>query len=99
MNILGLSGLAKSISFKRREFPGLTEREYNIAQGLDAAAALVTELGIVAAAAEERFARKKATNEFPVNAIRYCLQAGELNIANVDFVAHGFSYEPHRTAF
>src|SRR5215471_3948979 len=93
MNILGLSGLANSVSFKRREFPQLTEREYNIAQGLDAAAALVNEQGIVAAAAEERFTRKKATNDFPVHAIRYCLEEGRIGISNVDFVAHGFAHE------
>src|SRR5436190_3113205 len=96
MNILGISGLANSISFKRREFSGLTDREYNIAQGLDAAAALVGPEGIIAAAAEERFNRKKASNEFPVEAIGFCLAKAGLKIQDVDFVAHGFAYEPHR---
>jgi natural product biosynthesis luciferase-like monooxygenase protein len=99
MNILGLSGLPQSISFKRREFSGLTEREYYIAQGLDAAAALVNANGIVAAAAEERFTRKKATNDFPLNAIRYCLEAAKIDVGKVDFMAHGFCFEPHRGAF
>jgi len=39
----------------------------------DAAAAIVVDGKIVAAAQEERFTRKKHTPEFPINAIRYCL--------------------------
>jgi natural product biosynthesis luciferase-like monooxygenase protein len=94
MNVLGFSGLAHSISFKRREFSGLTEREYNIAQGLDAAAALVSSGEIIAAAAEERFNRHKASNAFPVHAIRFCFEHAKLS--DMDFIAHGFCYEPHR---
>ncbi|HVV02015.1 MAG TPA: carbamoyltransferase C-terminal domain-containing protein, partial [Verrucomicrobiae bacterium] len=99
MNVIGFSGLANSISFKRREFAGLTERELNIAQGLDAAACLAADGGIVAAAAEERFTRQKATGAFPLNALRFCLAAGNLNPEDVDIVAHGFDYEPHRGQF
>ncbi len=48
----------------------------------DAAACLVQDGRIVAAAQEERFTRKKHDSNFPVNAIRYCLaeaglQAGD----------------------
>src|SRR5215831_4881083 len=93
MNVLGLSGLSHSIGFKRRVFPGLTDREYSIAQGLDAAAALVNEQGIVTPAAEERFTRKKGTNDFPAKSIRYCLETGKIEIGEVDFVAHGFAYK------
>ena len=89
MNVIGFSGLANSIPFKRKHFPGLSEREYNIAQGLDAAAALVNPGGIVAAAAEERFTRQKATGAFPVSAISYCLQEANLSPADIDFIGHG----------
>ena len=41
MKILGISGLENSVSFKMAKWPGLDEREYRIAQGMDAAAALV----------------------------------------------------------
>jgi len=99
MNVIGFSGLANSIPFKRKHFPGLSEREYNIAQGLDAAATLVNSAGIVAAAAEERFTRQKATGAFPVNAIHYCLQEAKLDPKDVDFIGHGFNYEQHRTQF
>jgi len=53
----------------------------------------------VAAAAEERFTREKATGDFPVRAIQYCLQAGNMSINEVDFLAHGFAYEPFQTVF
>jgi carbamoyltransferase len=99
MNIIGYSGLHHSIAFKQKEFPGLSPREYRISQGLDAAAALVTPAGILAAAAEERFTGVKGTNAFPAHAIEYCLQAARLNPADIDYVAHGFSYEPVKAAF
>ena len=52
-----------------------------------------------AAAAEERFSREKGTGAFPVGAIQYCLQAGGLTLDDIDYVAHGFSYEPFRSLF
>jgi carbamoyltransferase len=99
MNIIGISGVDQNVAFKAREFPGLTRRQYRINQGFDAAAALVDRDGVVAAAAEERFTREKATGDFPARAIQYCLQAGNLKIGDVDFLAHGFAYEPFRDAF
>jgi carbamoyltransferase len=96
MRVLGYSGLHQSVMFKRREFPDLSPREYRVSQGFDSAAALVTDAGIVAAAAEERFTREKTTGTFPVNAIRYCLDRGGLAPSEVDYVAHGFSYAPFR---
>jgi len=99
MNVIGISGLSNSVAFKMQQFPGLTAREYHIVQGLDAAAALVNDQGILAAAAEERFTHEKGTGAFPVHAIKYCLQAGKLRPEEVDFVAHGFSYEPWKSLF
>ena len=99
MNIIGISGVHKNIAFKMREFPGLSKREYRINQGFDSAAALVRAGGVVAAAAEERFTREKATGDFPVRAIQYCLEAGNIKISDVDFLAHGFAYEPFKAVF
>jgi carbamoyltransferase len=99
MNILGISGLDKSVSFKKAQFPGLSSRDYRIVQGLDSAAALVTRDGVQAAAAEERFSREKGTNAFPGAAIRYCLQAANLQPSQVDRIAHGFAYEPYRDLY
>ena len=42
----------------------------------DSAAALVRDGELVAAAQEERFTRIKHDERFPINAIRYCLEAG-----------------------
>jgi carbamoyltransferase len=99
VNVLGYGGLHQSVAHKRAAFPDLQPREYRIAQGFDSAAALVTSQGIVAAAAEERFTRQKTTGAFPVHAIRFCLEAGRLAPQDVDWVAHGFSYEPYRDIF
>ena len=60
MNIIGISGLHNSVSFKKKEFPWLTSRQYRIAQGFDSAAALVSKRRIEAVAAEERFTRVKS---------------------------------------
>jgi carbamoyltransferase len=99
VNIIGISGFQHSVAFKKREFPNLSSRIYRIAQGFDSAAALVRDGAIVAAAAEERFTREKATGAFPLNAIRYCLESGNLKPAQVDYIAHGFSYEPFKSFF
>lgn len=48
----------------------------------DSAAALVCDGRIIAAAAEERFVRRKHTNEFPKRAIDFCLDAGNLASIN-----------------
>jgi carbamoyltransferase len=52
----------------------------------DSAAALVVDGEIVAAAQEERFSRKKHDARFPAHAVRYCLEAGGLNAAELDSV-------------
>lgn len=94
MRVLGISGMHNSIEWKKREMPGLDPRQYRIVQGLDSAAALVDDTGVVAAAAEERFTGVKTTGAFPVDAIRYCLQEAGIGMAEVDHVAHGFDYRP-----
>ncbi len=53
----------------------------------DAAAALVTDGRIVAAAQEERFSRKKHDARFPQHAVAYCLKEGGISIGDVDIVA------------
>lgn len=50
----------------------------------DAAAALVTNGNIVAAAQEERFTRIKNDSNFPVNAVSYCLDEAEISIDKID---------------
>lgn len=96
MKVIGISGLERTIPFKKVRFPGLDEREYRIAQGMDAAAALVVDGKLVAAAEQERFSGKKHTGDFPVDAIRFCLAEGGLTLDDIDEIAHGFDYAPYR---
>lgn len=66
----------------------------------DPAAALVIDGRTVAAAEEERFSRRKhgktpvafSTWELPEQAMRFCLQAGGLEVGDLDAVA--YSYDP-----
>ena len=52
----------------------------------DAAAALLRDGRLVAAAEEERFSRKKHDFEFPQRAIDFCLRTGGLSSADLDWV-------------
>ncbi len=70
-------------------------REYRISQGYDSAAALVVDGKLIAAAAQERFSRKKHTGDFPIDAIQFCLREAGLSIEDVDEIAHGFDYSPY----
>ncbi|MDB5172561.1 MAG: Carbamoyltransferase [Phycisphaerales bacterium] len=99
MNILGISGLESAMPFKKAHWPGLEEREYRISQGHDSAAALVIDGRIIAAAAEERFDRRKHSAAFPTSAIRYCLAEAGRSLADVDELAHAFDYAPYRILY
>ncbi len=52
----------------------------------DAAAALIVDGQLVAAAEEERFSRKKHDSEFPRLAIRYCLETAGITAQDLDYV-------------
>ena len=99
MKILGISGFENAVPFKKKHWPNLEEREYRISQGHDSAAALLVDGELVAAAAEERFSRKKHTGCFPSGAIAYCLSEAGLSLGDIDEIAHSFDYEPIRTAY
>jgi len=58
----------------------------------DAAACLLKDGKVVAAAQEERFTRKKHDISFPVNAIKYCLEEGKITINDVNYI--GFYEKP-----
>ncbi|MER3523663.1 MAG: hypothetical protein C4326_06225 [Ignavibacteria bacterium] len=53
----------------------------------DAAAALIKDGEIIAAAQEERFTRKKHDFNFPSNAIAYCLKEGGITAKDLSYVA------------
>jgi carbamoyltransferase len=52
----------------------------------DAAAALLVDGHLVAAAQEERFSRKKHDPTFPLQAIEFCLAQGRLQAGDLDYV-------------
>jgi len=53
----------------------------------DAAAAIVANGRVIAAAEEERFVRVKHVTALPVCAIRYCLKAAGVRLRDLDAVA------------
>lgn len=53
----------------------------------DAAACLVRDGEILAAAQEERFTRKKHDQEFPANAIEFCLRHAVIKGEDLDYIA------------
>ncbi|MFH1812401.1 MAG: carbamoyltransferase N-terminal domain-containing protein [Pseudomonadota bacterium] len=61
----------------------------------DAAAALIVDGKIVAAAQEERFSRTKHDPRFPLRAVQYCLDRAGMSAAGLDVVA--FYDKPLRT--
>lgn len=52
----------------------------------DAAAALICDGELLAAADEERFTRKKHDDEFPQRAIDFCLRIGGIRASDLDYV-------------
>jgi carbamoyltransferase len=52
----------------------------------DAAAAILVDGEIIAAAQEERFTRQKNTADFPSNAILYCLEEAGISLHQVDAI-------------
>jgi carbamoyltransferase len=53
----------------------------------DSAASLLKDGEIISAAQEERFTRKKHDHNFPLNAVRYCLDNSGITAGDLDIVA------------
>ena len=62
----------------------------------DAAAAIVNEKGIVAAAQQERFSRRRHDKAFPADAIKYCLDVSAISLSDLASVSY---YENSGTKF
>lgn len=52
----------------------------------DSAAALLRDGVLIAAAQEERFTRQRHDQNFPVNAIRYCLETAGIRASELDYI-------------
>ena len=99
MRILGISGLANAMRFKRAHWPDLDAREYRISQGHDSAAVLLADGEILAAVAEERFNLQKHTGDFPIQGIEYCLSEAGTSINELDEIAHAFDYSRYEQLY
>ena len=95
MHILGIGGLPGVKAFKRFHWPNLDDREYAISLGIDAAAALVVNGELIIAAREESFNRSLQTEDFPANAIDYCLSTKNLGSDEIDLLVHCFDYSDY----
>lgn len=60
----------------------------------DAAAAMLKDGEIIAAAQEERFTRRKHDASFPKNAVNYCLREANIGEEDLDLVA--FHNDPYK---
>jgi predicted NodU family carbamoyl transferase len=85
---LGVSGFFNSTSDRR--YDSVSPHFYH-----DAAAALVVDRTIVAAAEQERFDRIKHSNNFPLEAIASCLRLAGAELKDIDLVA--FFFEERHT--
>jgi carbamoyltransferase len=99
MHLLGIAGLADIESFLEFHYPAQMSGKSRIVQGMDAAAALISDGRVIAAVSEERFDRRKKSGRFPYQAIDYCLQAGGLTMADIDEVCGNFNYNRYRHGY
>jgi carbamoyltransferase len=91
--VLGYSGIHGTLDRHRQRYPDADARLSRLVQGLDSAAALLCDGEVIAAAAEERFTGEKGTGDFPVHAIRYCLDAAGVSAGDLGLAAHCFHYQ------
>src|SRR4030095_613314 len=64
------------------------------------AACLLKDGKLIAFAEEERFVRvKRAVGDFPSNSIRYCLEAGGLDLRDIGQIAFGWDANAYRWRF
>ncbi|RDU24662.1 carbamoyltransferase family protein [Anaerosacchariphilus polymeriproducens] len=54
----------------------------------DSSCVLIRDGKVVCAASEERFSRFKNDSRLPVRAFRYCLEAGDITITDIDCIAY-----------
>ncbi|MGW7540964.1 carbamoyltransferase family protein [Streptomyces sp. NPDC054770] len=93
MIVLGYNGFTRSSELFGRLY-GATGVDRHQLIGHDAAAALMVDGEVVAAVEEERLSRVKKTSDFPVNAIRWCLEHAGLGLDDVDVFAFPWRFVP-----
>lgn len=96
---LGIAGLANVSRFLEQHFPEQMAQESRIVQGMDAAAALLQDGEVVAAASQERFDRVKKSGAFPFQAVAYCLEAAGATLDDVEHVCGNFDFGRYRPVY
>ncbi|HUB16216.1 MAG TPA: carbamoyltransferase C-terminal domain-containing protein [Acetobacteraceae bacterium] len=99
MLTLGIAGLANVSGFLAQHFPEQMAKDSRVVQGMDAAAALLLDGNVLAAASQERFDREKKSGAFPFDAIRYCLSAAGATLAEVDDICCNFNFGRYRPIY
>lgn len=99
MLTLGIAGLADVSGFLERRFPEQMSGENRIIQGMDAAAALLSDGQVIAAVSQERFDRAKKSPAFPYQAIQYCLDAAGARLNDVDDICFNFNFGRYKPIY
>lgn len=99
MLTLGIAGLANVTQFLQANFPAQMAQESRIVQGMDAAAALLSDGKVLAAVSEERFDRAKKSGAFPFQAIQYCLDSAGATLDDVQDICCNFSFGRYRPVY
>jgi carbamoyltransferase len=99
MLTLGIAGLANVTGFLERHFPEQMAGDSRVVQGMDAAAALLLDGRVVAAASQERFDRLKKSPAFPFQAIQYCLDTAGASLQDVRDIACNFSFGRYKPIY
>ncbi|MFF4522025.1 carbamoyltransferase family protein [Streptomyces bluensis] len=93
MIVVGYNGFTRSAELFGNLY-GATGVDRHQLIGHDASAALVVDGEVVAAVEEERLSRDKKTSDFPVSAIRWCLEQAGIGLDDVDVFAFPWRFAP-----
>ena len=99
MLTLGIAGLANVTGFLEHHFSSRMAQESRVVQGMDAAAALLLNGRVVAAASQERFDRVKKSSGFPFEAIQYCINTAGASLKDVQEIACNFSFGRYKAIY
>lgn len=91
MIVLGYNGFGKAADLFARLYRA-TGIDRHLLYGHDSSVALIVDGELVAAVEEERFNREKKTSKFPVNAMRWCLDAAGIYFGDVDTFAFSWQF-------
>lgn len=94
MIVLGCNGFTRGAEIFAERYNAVgIEKHYVL--GHDAGAALLVDGKLVAAVEEERLNREKKTSDFPINAVKWCLDHAGVEFSDIDLIAipWNFTYD------